>query len=135
MRFTLLNNGSTLSNDDLWREFLPVTWHGFELRRTPFNLTIIYDLLRVRMQVAFNRTVYDTETRSDFYILDYSQMIISFNPLGLCFLLLFTIFDILQNVINCMGGPLLFVTILICRTFHLTPQKYFVNGDSRNSIS
>jgi hypothetical protein len=52
------------------------------------------------MQVAFNSTVYDTETRSDFYILDYSQMVIPFNLLGLCFLLLFTILDILQNIIN-----------------------------------
>jgi hypothetical protein len=64
----------------------------------------IYDLLRLTMQVAFNRAVYDTETRSDFYILDYSQMVISFNPLGLCFLLLVTISDILQNVINSIGA-------------------------------
>jgi hypothetical protein len=63
-------------------------------------MTMIYDLLIVTMQVAFNRTVYDTEARSDFYILDYSQMVIPFNPLVLCFLLPFTILDILQNVIN-----------------------------------
>jgi len=61
---------------------------------------MIYDLLRVTMQVAFNRTVYNTETFSDFYILDYSQKAIPFNLLGLCFLLLFTILDILQNIIN-----------------------------------
>jgi hypothetical protein len=66
-------------------------------------MTTIYDLLRVTTQLAFNRTVYDTETRSDFYILHYSQMVISFNPLGLCFLLLFTILDIVQNVINSTG--------------------------------
>jgi hypothetical protein len=57
---------------------------------------MIYDLVRVTMQVAFNRTVYDTETRSDFYILDYSQMAIPFNLLGLCFLLLFTILDVAE---------------------------------------
>ena len=85
MRFTLLNNCSTLSNDDLWHEFLPVTWHGFELRKTPFKMTMIHDLLRVKMQAAFNRTVYDTKTRSDFYILDYSQMVIPFNPLVFCY--------------------------------------------------
>jgi len=34
-------------------------------------MTMIYDLLRVTMQVAFTMTAHDTETRSDFYILDY----------------------------------------------------------------
>ena len=63
-------------------------------------MTMIYDLLRVTMQVAFYRTVYDTETRSVIYILDYSQMVIPFYPMWLCFMLLFTILDILQNVIN-----------------------------------
>jgi len=48
-------------------------------------MTMIHDLLRVKMQAAFNRTVYDTKTREDFYILDYSQMVIPFNPLVFCY--------------------------------------------------
>lgn len=134
MRFILLNNCSILLNDDLWREFLPVTWHGFELRRTPFQMTMTYDLLRVTTQVAFNSPVFDTETRSDFIswiTLTWSYHFIRWDY-AFCYCSQYWILTVLGSIIISYDTYLQNLS-LMCRS--LNPTEIFRNWNSRKSIS